>query len=114
MLQALADGFTQAGFSDVTQSVNSSLFDPVDAGVCPALPSSDRQQDLENQLKDVSKPDNFDSVMAAMQKILGYHTQAGNLSKFGDYFYKGYWEGETCLAASFAEVGIANAIPVLI
>jgi hypothetical protein len=103
--EALAEGLAQAGITDVTLTPNSSLFDPVSAGVCTALPAANRTADCESQQTVVAQPSNYNAVMEAMQDILGV-AQAPllNSSAMDDYYSGGYWEGRTCVIASFAEV----------
>lgn len=107
--EALAIGFISKGIADVSLEGNNSLFDVVGAGICPALNSTLRQQDCENQLHEVPRPEHYGELMHAMQNVLGYPTANNsapllNSSILDDFFWNGYWEGRTCLAASFAEV----------
>ena len=107
---ALENGFKSVGLTDVTLEGNSSLFNVVAEGVCPSMTADARQADVESQQQNVvPKPADYDQLVAAMQSVLGHPTQNDsapllNSSVLDDYYSSGYWEGRTCLVASFAEV----------
>ena len=102
--QALKEGLQEAGLKQVTMSSNASLFDVSKTGVCSSMDADNRTAALQEQFSVVPVPSNYESLMSAMQKILGSGSAPPlSDSMFNDFYYSGYWEGRTCLAASFAE-----------